>query len=479
MKSKPYFIILLVLLLIALACITYLSTFTRFHADDFCIAADFNHLDPVSFFVNWFSGWTGRFSYIVFAGFLSLGGPELASWLPTICVLIWLVALSWAVLPLTKRFEIPDPFLFSSTAAALILVILFSVTPNLFQSVFWKDGLINYSFPLIGFTIVMGLLTRVWVGKINDIKIIFLITGLSFITGGFSEVFSTMQVLSYLILVGIGVIFTKPKNRKYRLEASIAAFIGAAIALLVVLSAPGNQVRQNLLTEHPGIIRLISFSTRNGIYIIAKFFIQKPGWAFLTVFISFVSGWIAASKIEANHFEKRFLVLWKLAWFRGLLVVPVVTLIMVITACAPVVYMLDAYPDDRTIILPLFFIVIGMMSFSGLLGFGLQRIGFLPDLSIKVNLKRILKNAIILLIFIAAAITVQKTINNADSYQTYAISWDKRDQELQLEAISGKQEVTVFGLESRYGLADLRIESDYWVNKCMADYYNIPDLFGK
>ena len=67
----------------------------------------------------------------------------------------------------------------------------------------------------------------------------------------------------------------------------------------------------------------------------------------------------------------------------------------------------------------------------------------------------------------------------SSSYQEYASKWDKRDQELQFESLSGKQKVTAYGLESRFGLADLRIEPDYWVNKCMANYYNIPDIIWK
>ncbi len=86
---------------------------------------------------------------------------------------------------------------------------------------------------------------------------------------------------------------------------------------------------------------------------------------------------------------------------------------------------------------------------------------------------------VILSIAFGSAWKVIETSKNSSSFQEYASKWDKRDQELRFEALSGKQEVTAYGLESRFGLADLRIEPDYWVNKCMADYYNVPMLFGK
>ena len=83
---------------------------------------------------------------------------------------------------------------------------------------------------------------------------LYLILVFSFINGGFSEVFSAMQVASYLILVGIVFIFLDPKKRKYLMRAAIAGLLGAVFAFLTVLSAPGNQIRQGLLPEHPEIV---------------------------------------------------------------------------------------------------------------------------------------------------------------------------------------------------------------------------------
>ena len=479
MKSKSYFIILLIFLLVSLVCVIYLSTFTRFHADDYCIAADFNHLNFWSFFEQWFTNWTGRFSYIMMAGILSLGGPILASWLPTIAILVWVTVLSWAILPITKQLIKTSPIIVSIDAAAFILIILFSVSPNLFQSLFWKDGLINYCFPLIGFTFVSGLIVRIWILRTKKIILPILIFVFSFFNGGFSEVFSAMQVASYLIFLGILLIFLVPKKHKNLTTAAIAGLLGAVFAFLTILSAPGNQIRQGLLPEHPEIFRLVTFSIRNAVYIIAKFIIQTPGWALLTILVSFVSGWFLASKPGTYVSAPGFSGLWKQGWFRGLVILPGIILIVVISACAPVVYMLDAYPDDRTIILPLFFIVTGTMVHIWIDWFWLKKAGLIPDLKKTEKLKKVVIFMVLVSVVIGTALTVIDTGKNASGYQEYASKWDKRDQELQFDSLSGKQEVTAYGLESRFGLADLRIEPDYWVNKCMADYYNIPILIGK
>ena len=109
MKPKSYLLILLIFLLISLACIAYLSTFTRFMPMIIVSLQILIKLNFLSFFEQWFSNWTGRFSYILMAGILSLGGPILASWLPTIAILVWVTVLSWAILPITKAFNKIQP----------------------------------------------------------------------------------------------------------------------------------------------------------------------------------------------------------------------------------------------------------------------------------------------------------------------------------------------------------------------------------
>ena len=44
---------------------------------------------------------------------------------------------------------------------------------------------------------------------------------------------------------------------------------------------------------------------------------------------------------------------------------------------------------------------------------------------------------------------------------------------------AGQQDVTVVGLNARFGIADLNESPDNWVNRCMASYYDIRNLRGR
>ncbi len=105
-------------LIIALASLVYLGTYTRYLADDFCMAGDALHLGLVNMLVKWYGSWTGRFMFILGTGLLGLGGPRLAGWVPVLTSIAWLVGIAWSILPVIKRLEWPKPVLLSVAASS-------------------------------------------------------------------------------------------------------------------------------------------------------------------------------------------------------------------------------------------------------------------------------------------------------------------------------------------------------------------------
>ncbi len=476
MKNKQALIFILILLLIALVSIAWLSTFTRLYADDYCIGADAQQLNLQSFFQKWYSSWTGRFSYIILTWFLAPGGARLAALLPSISLGIWLLVITWALLPSMRHYWADNPILPSLTFGALIILLVIRSTPNLFQSFFWRDGLINYTFPLIGLTIIAGFLSRCWLETKFSVTRLFFLFLISFASGGFSEVFSVMQLAIYGMLILI-VVFTHKADRKRTiLWALISSLAGALIALLLVLIAPGNAVRQSLLAAHPGFFRLVTFSMRNALFIAAKFFIQTPGWAFITIIASIWVG-LSIAHAESNHQVR--LQPTPANWLTVVMLIPVTTYIIMVAACAPVVYMLNAYPDERTILLPVFILIIGIIFSVVKITTTVYHQGFMKNLLQKLAINRWLRVAFIASIFVAALLVTYGSIQKLPDYQHYTATWEARDKELRSPANQGSKQVTVPGLESRFGLSDLQTEEDFWVNRCMADFYQIPIIIGR
>ena len=476
MKLRPVYLWgAAALLLIALAGLAYLGTFTRFHADDFCIAADATQMGLVKMLPKWYATWTGRFSYILTSGLFSLAGPGWAGWLPALAEAVWLVGLSWAILPLVRRARWPNPKLLSLIAAALGLVGLLSSIPNPFQSFYWHDGLANYSLALIGLTFNGGIILRAWLYPAKTWMPAIAVFLLALFCGGFNEAFVATQVALFALALCAALIF---KNRDL-LPVLGAALAGSLLAMLIVVSAPGNQVRLGTVGDQAGLVRIITFSLRNAAVIFGKFVIKTPFWAFVCLSLPFLAGWLLtpAGKDAVN--SQPLIQWWRQSWLRWLGMTALAAFLLVMATCAAVVYALNAYPDDRTIIIPYFVITAAGFFASATLGMALRRSKILPDPGAKPGLGRALQIGMALIVITGVGVSTWQTVRQAPDFQAYAQAWDQRAGVIEQAVDSGAREVTVVGLNARFGIADLNVSPDNWVNRCMANYYHLTNIRGR
>ena len=483
MKIRPFFIWASgLLLVISIAGLAYLGTYTRFHADDFCMAGDAIHLGLASMLVKWYTTWTGRFMFILGTGLFGLGGPKLAGWLPALAAVTWLIGIAWAVLPLIKRSDWPHPRWLAILAAGLALLVLLSSIPNLFQSFFWQDGMVNYSLPLIGLTYCIGIILRAWLEHTHTLSTCIVLFVLAFLCGGFTESFTAMEVALFTLALLISLILGDRPSRLRLSPILSAALLGGLAAMLVVVIAPGNLVRIQAVggqASHPGLFRIITFSIRNMTHIFGKYFLKTPFWALASIIPPFLAGWLFS--VPTTGFSRiwNLPALWKQNWFKGITLITLASLILVTAACAPVVYALNAYPDDRTIIVPQFAIVVSVISVSVLLGIGLRRQGVLPNPMENLSVSHALQVSILVTILFITGISFRHTISQIPEFQSYSKLWDERAVLIQQAALSGQTEVTVPGSYSRFTVADLATDPNNWVNRCMAYYYSIPQIRGR
>lgn len=481
MKNRPPLLPILVffILVIPLAATAYQGTFSRFHADDFCMAADASQLGLGNMLIKWYSTWTGRYSFILGTGLLGPGGPELASILPTFIIIAWLLLLAWAVLPLLQKLKLRHSAWLSACASALTLLILFSTTPNLFQSLLWEDGLVNYTLPLVGLTGLAGILLRAWLGQMKPGLAAAVGFGLAFVSGGFTESFTALQT-TLLILLLFSLFWPASRETRWRMMPIIfAALSGAVLALVVVVVAPGNQVRMVAVGDRPGMVRILSFSLRNAAFIAGKYILQHPGWSLLSLLAPFLAGWLLPYSETVDRQPFSLKLWWAKPWFRGWIILPLAVFTLLAAACAPVVFALNAYPDDRTIFVPQFILVFAVMVWVTLLAFGLKQAGWLPNLSSQPTLRRGLMVVVLAAMIIATGASAWHTISLIPVEQTYAQRWDGRAALLAAARKAGQAEVSIAGLENRFGVPDLRAEPDYWVNHCMANYYGFSAIHGR
>ena len=148
---------------------------------------------------------------------------------------------------------------------------------------------------------------------------------------------------------------------------SVTGLLASLAAMLIVVIAPGNQVRLQAVGEEiaqPGLLRIVSFSLRNMAHIFGKFFIQTPLWALVSFLPPLLTGWLLTSPQNTPRSGWRPANLWRQSWVRGLIGIGGSALVLVTAACAPVVYAMNAYPDDRTILVPQFVVVFAVISAS-------------------------------------------------------------------------------------------------------------------
>ncbi|MDR3573596.1 MAG: DUF6056 family protein [Anaerolineaceae bacterium] len=467
--------------LLALAGLAYLGTFTRLHADDFCMASSMARLGFWVSVSQWYTQWTGRFMFIISTHLLSMTDPAGAAVFPVIVIVVWLLGLTWALIPLLRHNQLPLSGWLALAASGSILLILFSTTPNLFQSVFWQDGQINYAFPMIGLTLLGGVILRAWLEPAWP-PAVFYITGfvLAFVSGGYTEVYDAAQAALLALVLVLVLILSDKETRRRLVPVLGTALAGALIAVVIVIIAPGNQVRQ-AATGHSvtGLLRLIPFSLRNAAYIFGKYLLWNPGWALFSVLAPFLTGWGLNAGANAVHPRINFRALWSQMWFRGLILIPICSFLLVAAACAPSAYAMNAYPDDRSILVPQGLVVLAAVLSSAFLGAGLRRLGILPDPAERSGLQRILLTAILAVTIAASAFSLWQTVRQTPDYQSYTSNWDQRATVLLNARQQGQTEITVYGLTNRFGVSDLEAAPDYWVNKCMADYYGFSTIRGK
>lgn len=471
----------MIFVILAVAGLLYLGIYTRFHADDFCMAGDANKLGLLNMLVKWYTTWTGRFTFILGTGLLGLGGPKMAGWMPIVFGVLWLGALIWAFYPLLNKHGWIMPSVWSILAGGVIILVLFQSTPNLFQSFYWQDGLVNYSLPLLGSTIITGFLLRRWNEERSSIPAIFFMFFASFILGGFTEAFSSVQVSFYFLLLFAAFIFSKGKSRKGIVPLLLAGLLGGLAAMVVVIIAPGNLIRIQTSGDNArqmDLVRLVLFSTRNTAHVIGKFLLVKPLWAVTAIIPPFIAGMINYKSSDqskgGNQWSARNL--WAQDWCKGFILILVGMVLLVIAACAPVVFALNAYPDDRTIIIPQYVIVVCAVVMSGLLGWGMGQIFHVQT---GKKFQQVATILLALVLITVSCVSLYSTGKQVPEFLSYAASWDQRAEILTQTISSGVQDVTVNGLSARFGVADLNEDPGYWVNQCMAAYYQIPSIRGK
>ncbi|HEX6034538.1 MAG TPA: DUF6056 family protein, partial [Anaerolineales bacterium] len=154
---------------------------------------------------------------------------------------------------------------------------------------------------------------------------------------------------------------------------------------------------------------------------------------------------------------------------RLLWVVPGLTLGFMLVCFPPAVYGTSEAPPGRTLILPTYFFLMGVLVW-GLV------IGLLFGKNQNVISSRLLPGLVIVAILLSASMNSIRLYQSRQEFIEYARAWDQADASIRQSKQSGATQVSIPVIPNWASLNTPNDNPRFWVNICMSRYYDVQIL---
>lgn len=442
---------------IGLASYAYIGNFTRLLADDLCSIYFSNRLGLLRSIWYWYLNWSGRYASYAADWFVLTFtlGPKNMHYIVPGAILLWLISLT-SIVYLYLHKSGGKNFSTALALAGVFLYLVFALSPDIRQSLFWWNGMRSYTLPLLVLTAYV-LIFQLAADRFRIRLSISSMLGflLFFLSGGLSETFAVAQFVFLLFVIGL-YLLKLPDRPRTDLAILFSSVAGSILSLIVVIMAPGNKIRLGPSPVTPNLSELTIISL-------------KSYWDFLL-------GFFATPEKALGIMGAVFAVIWIGSHYKGLApantyIIPAHVLggIAVSLACFPPgVYGYFDSPPPRTMIIPVFFLVAGILGAGFLLG---------TLLSARYNPTWNKNWLLILPILLIMGFSTLKTSWNFYSTRNvfieFALRWDRVDELILQAKANGLESVNIPDMTN---WASLEIPTDnpkYWPTVCYSDYYDI------
>jgi len=449
----------------------YTGTFIRFIADDYCSTAIARTAGLLGGTVQWYLTWSGRFSANFLDSLVGTIGPGITRFTTPLVLVLWFLALAAAVRQTLPAGRNPNKFLIMGLIASLLLFCTLEISPNAAQSLYWEQGMHSVIPPLIFACAYFGLLLyklKTAASVKASVALVLLSGFMTFLAGGFSETFVTLQTTLLMILIIFGFTFDPGQFKKKLLWFSLAGLLGSMLAMIIVIAAPGNQFRQATYPPPPGFLDLIRMTVENSLRFLVDIFISKrhllTSAVLFAVFLMLGAGFLAEARIPFPTILRRRLTIPFL----------IVAAAAVQLSCfAPAAYGTSAPPPSRTLILPVFAFVGTVALIGFLIGQYAAEKG--QNRNPKWSLALSIGFAVVIgaMMILTVSWNSYKTIKLEAVLHTYSENWDRLDQTLREAKSRGMDSVSIDPIQNGIGLTDIGPDPSMWVNQCFRNYYGL------
>lgn len=454
----------LVIFLAGVGLFAYLGYYNRTWADDWCYDADFKNLG----FLETVRGYSynvtytpSRYSVTIFAGLIQAFETIGMQLMTPLTVIFWVAGLAY----LFYNFAGMAGYQLSKWLAIFVAagIVYFSIylSPHIYQSLYWRTGMLTYTTPLVFLPWIFAFITEQSKRENPSSVLTAFIFVLALLGGGFSEA-SCMVLVStlglYTLIAGIGYRQKRPWAVKTFVPA-LVALAGAVMAMALLAFAPTTQVRKERYGEPAGLVELVVLLFQ---FTYAFFVLSIKNYQnILLILMSVFSGFLFFPAIKT---DKPVKILF-LAVLVGLLAV-----FLVVASLAPSAYVERGMPADRTIIIPRFIAVSGFVVAGWLSGLALREI-------LQVNWLETLVAVLLLVSYAFPLYTLKVTAEKIPVYAQRTREWDIREAAIQAALASGEERAEVFAIDGLPvgGIRDFdpQGKTGFWITKCAMDYYDI------
>lgn len=440
---------------VLLVLIGYTGSFTRYIADDYCSAFWAERFGLFRSVWHWYLTWSGRFSAYASDWFVTVMGARNVGLIPPIMLSIWLALTATAVYLFLRGKQKEAGSWWTSLGLGIVFVFaVLTIMPSIETSFYWWNGMRSYTLPLM-FLTLFAVVYQVWIGKLQGGRWLALACLLSlvffFANAGLGDVYAVTQ-LGLLSILALLSLRSYGENRA-PLAVLSAGVLGTLLALAVILTSPGNPIREGPDALHPGVIRLLAIAWQGYAGLIQGVVVEPrkllalgggilaSGWAGLNTRIRGVPRWAAVAIIAAG-------------------------VLLSYGALLPGSWGLSEPPPPRNISVPTFALTASLFIAAFISGAQLSTRAT-PALAWTVAAIAMLS------LNVAAGIGIQKAATSTDIYIRYAQSWDAEEAHILQAKATGAASVTVPAWPNWAGLNVLSEHPQNWLNQCASGYYGI------
>jgi hypothetical protein len=453
---------------------TVAGHFTRMLADDYCFGAVVLAKGPWDTLVYWYNNWSGGYASVVTQSFVALLSPGAVALLPGLLVILWWLALIWTSHEMSLIARLKYPIFITFLLSSLALFATLDGSPNIYQSLYWTSASLTYVAPMTLLTFYAAFVLTTIRRNIplqNTSILLLAISGLmTFSAGGHSETFIALQTTGLFLAVGAWAVFVSPSPKRLPMALLLIGLVASILALVIMLAAPGNSVRQSNFRPPTSLPTAIGLTLQNAA---AFFAIQMSTFSTVHLLICvMVGGWIG---FKLQPLEPQYYPIFKRVG-RLLLLSAAVGFVLVAATVAPAAYGIGRMIPARAFIVPQFVLILVALVWGYIMGVGLQRK--------RPNQNRqtaYLAAVLLALLLVLGPIrNTLQTLSVVPSLSTFAAEWDARDTQIRAATARG---VTVMTLPSfSVDLADyvdvhkIDDQLDTSFKACAESYYGLQSL---